>query len=100
MEIANKYEMLTKTVRVSDPSNWYGQKTVKVSLRVTPEFKGQREVRLLVNSIDDFMMYHAKPCFNEDQVKSLYNQARQHMYDTMPSTISVRWLLQHGYDIF
>lgn len=94
------YPDLTKTVRVSDPTNWYGQHTVEVKLHVTVEFHGQRDVSILVKSIDDFMMIHTKPCFNGHQLKALYESAKRYMYDTMPKTINVSWLYEHGYDKF
>lgn len=95
-----KYPILTKTVKVSDPYRWYGQKQIEIKLMVTPEYKSQADVRILAKSIDDFMMYHAKPCFNDDQLAALYKSAKTHMYDTMPRKISVDWLLKHGYDVF
>lgn len=94
------FNTLTKTVRVSDPERWYGQETVEVKLSVLPEFQKQRDVQILIKSIDDFMMYHRKPCYNDRQVKDMWNRAKTYMYDAMPNEISVEWLLEHGYDTF
>lgn len=94
------FERLTKTVRVSDPERWYGQNTVQVSLYVTPAYKGEYHVKILVDSIDDFMMEHIKPAYNDLQIADLYARAKQYMYDKMPDIINVEWLFEHGYDIF
>lgn len=90
---------MEKIVRVSDPEDWYGENTVKVSLFVTPPFKNKVSVRILVESIDDFMMCYEYECEakHEDHIKFMYNHLKEWMYDRIPKEIDLGWLYEHGY---
>lgn len=92
-------EKLTKTVRVSDPEHWYMENTVKVSLYVTPSYKGQVRVRMYVKSIDDFNICYNVDCRDDDKahIQWVYDHLKKYMYDRMPDIISRDWLYEHGY---
>jgi hypothetical protein len=93
------FERLTKTVRVSDPEHWYNQEHVTVSLFVTPPFRGIVTVRILIATIDDFMVSYDHPCYAQysESIKWVYNHLKTWMYDEMPDEISLDWLFKHGY---
>lgn len=95
----DNFEMLTKTVRVTDPWRWYGRETVNVSLRVTAPWQGKVTIRIAVNSIDDFAVYYMYECDEKYKalIKSMYEHLKEYMYDRMPDEISVEWLYEHGY---
>ena len=88
---------LSKTIKVSDPENWYRQKTVKVKLFVCPEYKGKTDVRIFIESIDDFAMEYTRDCYSQESVDYTYQMMKENMYDKMPKKISYSWLLEHGY---
>lgn len=93
------FERLTKTVRVTDPENWYNKDTVDVSLFVTPAFRGVVTVRILISTIDDFMVVYDHQCYAQykESIKWAYNHLKQWMYDKMPDEIDLGWLYEHGY---
>ena len=88
---------LTKVVKVSDPENWYNQKTVTVKLFVCPEYQGQTDVRIFVESIDDFAMEYTRTCCGSADVDCTYKLMKENMFDKLPKKISYRRLLEHGY---
>jgi hypothetical protein len=94
-----EFEKLTKTVRVTDPENWYNQNTVEASLFVTPPYCGIVTVRILIDTIDDFMVVYDHECYVQygELIKWAYNHLKQWMYDKMPEEISLGWLYEHGY---
>ena len=88
---------LSKVVRVSDPEMWYNQKTVEVKLFVNPEYQGRINVRLFVESIDDFAMEYTRECFDQADVDYTYDRMKKYLYDKMPKRISCKWLSEHGF---
>ena len=88
---------LSKVVRVSDPEMWYNQMTVEVKLFVNPEYQGRINVRLFVESIDDFAMEYTRTCYTNAGVEYTYALMEKNMFDAMPKKISYKWLLEHGY---
>ena len=88
---------LTKTVKVSDPENWYNQKTVTVKLFVCTEHDGETDVRIFVESIDDFAMEYTRTCYNHAGIDCTYKLMKDNMFDKLPKKISYKWLLEHGY---
>jgi hypothetical protein len=88
---------LSKVVKVSDPECWYGRDEVTVRLFVYELFKGKFNVRLFVESIDDFAMEYTRECYSSASVDYTYKLMKENMFDTMPKEISYKWLLEHGY---
>lgn len=88
---------ISKIVKVSDPEKWYGQDTIKVSLFICPEYQGETDVRILIESIDDFAMEYTRTCHRPSRVNFVYEIMKVNMFDTMPEEISYKWLLEHGY---
>lgn len=88
---------LSKTVKVSDPERWYNQKTVVVKLFVCPKHQGKTEVRMYIESIDDFAMEYSRVCYYDSEIECAYNYMKKYMFDKMPKTISYKWLREHGY---
>lgn len=89
---------ISKVVKVSDPEMWYGQKTVIVRLFICPAWKGHRDVRIFVESIDDFAMEYTRTCsLDQADIDCTYRLMKENMFDTMPKKISYKWLLEHGY---
>lgn len=88
---------ISKIVKISDSENWYNQKTVKVKLFICPEYKGRTDVRILVESIDDFAMEYTRDCYGQADIDSTYKLMKEHMFDKLPRKISCKWLLEHGY---
>jgi hypothetical protein len=88
---------ICKTVKVSDPENWYNQKTVKVKLFICPEYEGKTDVRLFVESIDDFAMEYTRECYGQADIDYTYKLMKEFMYDRLPKKISYGWLLEHGF---
>lgn len=91
---------ISKTVKVSDPWMWYNQKTVKVCLFINPEYNGSTDVRIFVESIDDFAMEYTRTCFGQADVEATYNQLKRDMFDKMPRKINCKWLREHGFFSF
>lgn len=88
---------LSKVVKVSDPENWYDQKSVIVKLFICPEYKGSTDVRILVVSIDDFAMEYTRTCYTQAGIDCTYNLMKEHMFDTIPKKISCKWLYEHRF---
>ena len=88
---------LTKVVEVSDPENWYNQKTVTVKLFICPEYNHETDVRIFVESIDDFAMEYTRTCYSAAAVDHTYKLMKENMFDKLPRKISYKWLLEHGY---
>lgn len=99
MIINEQLVQLTKTVKVSDPENWYRQNTVDVSLYVTKPWENKTVVRIFIFTIDDFAVsldYEVESKY-EAQIKSVYNHFKKWIYDRMPEEISLAWLYEHGF---
>lgn len=88
---------LCKTVKVSDPEMWYNQKTVKVKLFICPEYKGNTDIRIFVESIDDFAMAYTRECHNRADIDYTYKLMKETIFDKLPKKISCKWLLKHGF---
>jgi hypothetical protein len=88
---------LSKIVKVSDPEMWYGQKTATVKLFICPPYEGKTDVRIMVESIDDFAMEYTRECYGQKDINYTYDRMKQYMFDAMPKTINCRWLGEHGY---
>ena len=88
---------LSKVVRVSDPEMWYNQKTVKVKLFICHEYKGTIDVRLFVETIDDFAMEYTRTCHGWADVECTYILMKENMFDKLPKKVSYKWFLEHGY---
>ena len=88
---------ISKVVKVKDPEMWYGQKTVVVKLFVCPTYKGKTDIRIFVESIDDFAMEYTRTCYSKDSIDSMYKLIKENMFDKIPKKISYSWLLEHGY---
>lgn len=86
-----------KVVNVSDPENWYGQSTVVVKLFICPEYERRTDVRIFVESIDDFAMEYTRTCHSAAEVDCAYRLIKENMFDKLPDSISYGWLLEHGY---
>lgn len=93
------FEELEKTVRVTDPYNWYDEDTVYVSLHVFSPRDGWTKIRVSVLSIDDFAVFYDYDCESkyEDQINGMYNHIKEYMFDKMPNKISLEWLYEHGF---
>ena len=88
---------LSKVVKVSDPEMWYNQKTVKVKLFICPEYKGTTDVRLFVETIDDFAMEYTRTCYGQADIDNTYRLMKECMFDKLPKKVSYSWFLEHGY---
>lgn len=88
---------LSKVVKVSDPECWYDRDEVTVRLFVCSEHRGKTNVRLFVESIDDFAMEYTRECYSSASVDYTYKLMKENMFDTIPKEISYKWLLEHGY---
>lgn len=88
---------LSKIVKVSDPEMWYNQKTAKVTLFVCPEYNGLTDVRLFVESIDDFAMEYTRTCYGQSDVDYTYARMKEYLYDKMPRKLNCKWLGEHGF---
>lgn len=88
---------LSKVVKVSDPENWYNQKTVTVKLFICPEYERKIDIRIFVESIDDFAMEYTRTCYSWADVECTYMLMKANMFDKLPKRISYSWLLEHGY---
>lgn len=88
---------LSKVVKVSDPENWYRQDTVVVKLFICPEYEGKTDVRIFIESIDDFAMEYTRTCYSAADIECTYKIMKENMFDKMPDSISYSWLLEHGY---
>lgn len=90
---------LVKSVKVSDPENWYGKRTVSATLFVTEPYDGSRVVRMAIQSCDDKMLTFDITC-NSDDVRGIeqaYIHIKTYLYDTLQKTISTKWLYRHGF---
>ena len=88
---------LSKTIKVSDPEMWYNQKSVVVKLFINPEYDGKTDVRLMVESIDDFAMEYTRTCYGQSDIDYTYNRMKVYLYDKMPRRINCKWLSEHGF---
>ena len=88
---------IAKVVKVKDPEMWYGQKTVVVKLFICPTYQGRTDVRIFVESIDDFAMEYTRDCYSKEDMDYTYKLMKENMFDKMPKKISYGWLLEHGY---
>lgn len=88
---------ISKVVKVSDPENWYNQKSVVVKLFICPEYKGSTDVRILVLSIDDFAMEYTRTCYTQTGIDCTYNLMKKYIFDRIPKKISCKWLYEHGF---
>lgn len=101
----SKFETLRKTVKISDPENWYGYDTATVTLSVIdPYDEDAALVQILVEAvIDDISCtmgyWFLSPDRNENDIEWAYNKFKNFEYGKMPEVISLNWLYQHGYKV-
>lgn len=90
---------LGRTVKVSDPENWYGESAVHVSFGITSWWNDRVRIRVSVLSIDDFGVYYDYVCDDklEDEIVEMYAYIRDSVYGKIPDTISLRWLYDNGF---
>jgi hypothetical protein len=88
-----------KTVKVSDPENFYQQDTVEVALYITPQYKGETKVRVQIITIDDksWALETEVGAQYRDYINSIYDHYKTWIYDRMPEEISLVWLFEHGF---
>lgn len=96
---------LSKTVKVSDPWNWYDEDEIQIRLFCLLPHDGWENastIRVLADSADDFMMCIDIACQRDSEVcvKYTYDFAKKYIFDTIPDEVSVDWLLEHGFYYF
>ena len=93
-------DVISKTVHVSDPDCWYRRNTVTVSLFVGIPFRDWQEVILIVNSIDDFAMAQRRRFApNDKTAMECYYRELLECFNSIPDTISVKWLRDRGFEM-
>ena len=90
---------IAKTVKVSDPENFYKQDTVEVVLHTLPPYRGSVRVRIVICTIDDksFAIETEVNSLSRESIISMYNHYKTWIYDKMPEEISLAWLYEHGF---
>lgn len=84
---------LSKKIKVSDPSRWYGENEITVKMWHN-EFCGNGTVRIMFFSIDDFAMYRD---FNEWDLHINWVWCKRWFWNKLPSQVNYDWLCEHGY---
>lgn len=87
---------ISKGIKVSDPVNWYDKNKIKVSMWNNRFSINKDTVRIMFFSIGDFLMYKD---FDKGDLETNWNRCYEN-YVKLPKTISVRWLLDHGYEFY
>ena len=98
--MAHDYQMLTKTVKVSDPWCWKNEETVEVMLWVTPPvLNNKATVEVIVNPTSSRSVSRGiKVESNYDiAIQSYYEHFKKYLFDKIPEIISLDWLYEHGY---
>lgn len=88
-----------KTVKVSDPENFYQQDTIEVGIYITEPWLGKVTVRVFIYTIDDkaWALEQEIEAKYEAHIKFVYDHYKKWIYDKMPEEISLVWLYEHGF---
>lgn len=88
-----------KTVKVSDPENFYQQDTIEVGIYITEPWQEKVSVRVFIYTVDDraWALEQEIDAKYKEQIKFVYDHYKKWIYDKMPEEISLVWLYEHGF---
>ena len=92
---------ITKTIKLDRDlrQSFYNKRTAKVSLFVCPKYKGKQDVRIFIESIDDYALFLNKECHSDEEVELAYN-ALKVTFDSIPRVLTRQWCKENNFEIY
>ena len=90
---------ITKTIKLNRDlrQSFYNRKTAEVSLFVCPKYKGKQDVRIFIESIDDYALFLNRECHSDEEVELAYN-ALKVTFDSIPRVLTRQWCNENGFE--
>ena len=88
---------LSKTVKLNRDlqGSFYNRRTAKIHLFVCPQYKGKQDVRIFIESIDDYALFLNKQCSLEE-VELAYSELKV-IFDSMPRVLTREWCNENNF---
>ena len=92
---------ITKTIKLNSDLrlSFYNRKTAQVSLFICPKYKGKQDVRLFIESIDDYALFLNKECHSDEEVKLAYNELKI-IFDNTPKVLTREWCKDNLLEVY
>lgn len=92
---------ITKTIKLDRDlrQSFYNRRTAKVSLFVCPKYNGKQDVRLFIESIDDYALFLNRECHSDEEVELAYN-ALKVTFDSIPRVLTRQWCKENNFEIY
>lgn len=92
---------ITKTIKLDRDlrQSFYNRRTAKVSLFVCPKYNGKQDVRIFIESIDDYALFLNRECHSDEEVELAYN-ALKVTFDSIPRVLTRQWCKENNFEIY
>ena len=92
---------ITKTVKLNKDlrESFYNRKIAEIKLFVCPKYKGEQDVRLFIESIDDYALFLNIECRNVEEVEKAYNELKV-IFDNTPKVLTREWCKENNFELY
>lgn len=92
---------ITKTIKLDKDlrQSFYNKRTAKISLFVCPKYKGKQDVRIFIESIDDYALFLNRECRNSEELEKAYNELKV-IFDNTPRVLTRQWCKENNFEIY
>lgn len=92
---------ITKTIKLNNDlrDSFYNRKTAEIKLFVCPKYRGKQDVRLFIESIDDYALFLNKECNSDEEVEKAYNELKT-IFDNTPKVLTREWCKENKFEIY
>ena len=92
---------ITKTIKLNRDLrlSFYNRKTAEIKLFVCPKYKGKQDVRIFIESIDDYALFLNKECHSDEEVELAYN-ALKVTFDSIPKVLTRQWCKENNFELY
>ena len=92
---------ITKTIKLNRDlrQSFYNKRTAKVKLFVCPKYKGKQDVRIFIESIDDYALFLNRECSSNEEVMLAYNELKI-IFDNTPKVLTREWCKENNFELY
>lgn len=92
---------ITKTIKLDRDlrQSFYNRKTAKVSLFICSKYRGKQDVRIFIESIDDYALFLNRECHSDEEVEKAYGELKV-IFDNAPKVLTREWCKENNFEIY
>ena len=92
---------ISKTIKLNGDlrESFYNRKTAEIKLFVCPKYKGKQDVRIFIESIDDYALFLNKECHSDEEVEIVYNELKI-IFDNTPKVLTREWCKDNLFEVY